>query len=507
VRRYAALIALLWGCSEQAPTEPLRFSQSVEGPRGYIVVLKSGNAPSHAKRVYRHALNGYATDMTEVEAVALRKNPSVISVTEEVEFTTSETWGLDRIDQRQLPLDNTYSTDRTGTGVTVYIVDTGIRTSHTEFTGRAMWGFSIDGTTEACHGHGTHVAGTVGGVTYGVAKNVSLVAVKVFSGCDTVTPTSYILAGLDWVAQNRSLPCVVNMSLGGGADLATDEAVRGVIASGCTVSVSAGNSNLDACFASPARTPEALTVGSIDWTDTKSSFSNWGDCVDLFAPGSAITAAWNTSDVATAQLNGTSMASPHVAGVAALILEGSPNLSPAGVQDSVKAYSTKNVVRNAQSQNWNILYSGRVVDGSYVPPPLPPIPRAPTNLNVDDDPFHTGDLGQLIFWWYDNSDNEGYFELVMWTDEGDSTGVNCCGGPGFSANIYFHVFPGHWNAKVRAVNNGGASSWSNTVRICVPGGSVICGAPPPPPDTVTPPDTTAPPPVPCRLRGKSGKCK
>lgn len=273
------------------------------------------------------AVKGMAVTMGEGAAQRLVKDPRVLLVEEDAEISFNAvqnpaTWGLDRVDQRSLPLDNTYHYDTYGTSVTAYIIDTGIRTTHQEFGARATWGVNTtgDNNDSDCQGHGTHVAGTVGGDTYGIAKNVALVAVKVLD-CSGSGSTSGVISGIDWVVSNAQQPAVINMSLGGSYSAALNLAVETASDAGIPVVVAAGNENSDACFSSPASEPAAITVGASTNTDQRSSFSNYGSCVDLFAPGSAITSATNASDTATGTWDGTSMASPHVAGVVALYLD------------------------------------------------------------------------------------------------------------------------------------------------------------------------------------------
>jgi subtilisin family serine protease len=251
--------------------------------------------------------------------------------------------------------------------VTAYVIDTGIRFAHTDLGGRAKSGYdAIDGgTADDCNGHGTHVAGTVGGSTYGVAKGVALVAVRVLD-CAGSGSTAGVIAGIDWVTDHHQpgAPAVANMSLGGSVSSALDAAVTRSIADGVTYAVAAGNGNAagtpqDACKSSPARVPDALTVGATDRNDAPASFSNYGRCVDLFAPGVGITSAWHTGDTAVNTISGTSMATPHVAGVAALVLEGQPKAGPAAVGAAVTGLATRDAVRTTRTANNDLLFSDR----------------------------------------------------------------------------------------------------------------------------------------------------
>lgn len=268
----------------------------------------------------------------------------------------SQLWGLDRIDQRTLPLNGKYSYDSDGAGVTAYVVDTGILPTHVDFSSRVRAGYdAFGGSTIDCNGHGTHVAGTVGGTTYGVAKAVSLVAVRVLD-CAGSGSSSSVVAGIDWaIADHASGPAVLNMSLGGGFSSALNSAVDRAVADGITVVVAAGNSNADACSTSPASTASALTVGATTSSDSRASYSNFGSCLDLFAPGSGITSAYYSGNNATATLSGTSMASPHVAGAAARYLGLNPTASPASVSAAVVAQATSAVVAGAGTGSPNLL--------------------------------------------------------------------------------------------------------------------------------------------------------
>ncbi|MEM9605767.1 MAG: S8 family serine peptidase, partial [Pseudomonadota bacterium] len=253
-------------------------------------------------------LHGFTAPLTEDEIEDLRFSPEVDFIEEEQIFTANaptNLWGLDRIDQPNLPLDGDYTVAADGTGVQAYILDTGIRSTHTQFAGRMGPGYdAIGGGTEDCNGHGTHVAGTVGGSTYGVATNVSLHPVRVL-GCNGSGSTTGIINALNWIGANATLPAVANMSLGGGASAALDQAVANLVNTGVTVVVAAGNSNANACGASPAREPLAVTVGATTSSDNRRSTSNWGSCVDLFAPGAGILSAWHTGNNASNTISGT----------------------------------------------------------------------------------------------------------------------------------------------------------------------------------------------------------
>lgn len=334
------------------------------GPRGEHSLVPTVAANLRAihggsvSRIYQHALPGFSIRLPEAAAQRLSLDPRVAFVEEDSEITLSTTqanatWGLDRIDQLNRPLSTTYTYNSTGTGVKAYVIDTGIRGTHQDLAGRVLAGVNtVDGTpsTEDCNGHGTHVSGTIGGTTFGVAKNVTLVAVRVF-GCGNSTTTAAIIAGVDWVTGNHQAgqAAVANMSLGGGANTSLDTAVRNMIADGVSAAIAAGNGNalglpVNSCNQSPARVAEGITVGASDINDAKASFSNYGTCVDLHAPGVSIMSSWATSDTATNTISGTSMASPHVAGVAALLLQLNPAASPALVQQAIKDLSTKGVV-------------------------------------------------------------------------------------------------------------------------------------------------------------------
>ncbi|MGY1673006.1 S8 family peptidase [Geodermatophilus sp. SYSU D00710] len=362
----AGVVAALATAGLGTTASPAAAAPPDGGPRAtYVVTVDRSTLPAQAAErarglggqvdhVYTAALTGFAVTLPEAAAARLADLPGVVAVERDQVVTAVGTqsnapWGLDRTDQRTLPLSTTFTYTATGAGVTAYVIDTGINYAHTDFGGRAVSGYdAVDGgSADDCNGHGTHVAGTVGGTTYGVAKGVQLVGVRVL-GCTGSGTTAGVVAGIDWVTAHHpaGAPAVANMSLGGGASTAIDTAVRNSIADGVTYAVAAGNGNnagvaQDACSSySPARVTAALTVGATDRTDTAGSFSNYGSCVDLHAPGVAITSAWHTGTTATNTISGTSMATPHVAGVAAQYLSADPGAQPTAVAGAITAAAT-----------------------------------------------------------------------------------------------------------------------------------------------------------------------
>ncbi|WP_442933735.1 S8 family peptidase [Micromonospora sp. CPCC 205556] len=371
----AALSAAVTTPALAAPAGEIRGASAPGAITGsYLVVLKAdavGTANSPAARtavpdraadlarryggsvadVYSAALTGFSAKMSAGQARRLAADPAVAYVEQDRVLTVQGTqsnppWGLDRIDQRNLPLNSSFTYPNTATNVRAYIIDTGIRTTHTDFGGRASWGTNtVDSNNTDCNGHGTHVAGTVGGTRYGVAKDVRLIAVKVLN-CSGSGSTTGVVNGINWVTANAVKPAVANMSLGGGASSAIDNAVTNSVNSGITYAVAAGNSSANACSYSPARAAAAITVGATTSSDARASYSNYGSCVDIFAPGSSILSAWRTSDTASNTISGTSMASPHVAGAAALVLSANPSYSPAQVASYLTTNATPGKVTN-----------------------------------------------------------------------------------------------------------------------------------------------------------------
>ncbi|MGW3564286.1 S8 family peptidase [Streptomyces sp. NPDC000941] len=367
-----AFAAFPAGASTTAPAEGTVYgTQSANTVKGsYIVLLKGGQtikAQSTGKdlaqryggtlrRSYDSAVNGFsASGLTETEAKRLAADPAVAKVVQNHRFTIDATqdnppsWGLDRIDQADTEGDKKYTyPDSAGEGVTAYVIDTGVRISHKDFGGRATSGFdAIDNDDDADdgHGHGTHVAGTIAGADHGVAKKAKIVAVRVLDDQGSGT-TEQVVAGIDWVTENHQGPSVANMSLGGTVDEALDAAVQKAIDSGVTFGVAAGNESTDAGKGSPARVKDAITVASSTDADEQSDFSNYGDIVDIYAPGSDITSDWNTGDDATNTISGTSMATPHVVGAAAVYLAGHPDASPADVAKALTEGATPDKISN-----------------------------------------------------------------------------------------------------------------------------------------------------------------
>ncbi|MDT8323714.1 MAG: S8 family serine peptidase, partial [Bacteroidota bacterium] len=400
----AALVLLVTACNEEpsgpAGTEPADGATALPKEKSdidvrdrYVIVFKDNVEDVDAVTAqlmrgkggtvhfrYRHALKGFAATIPPQAVDGIRHNPNVELIEPDGIAYKNATqnnppnWGLDRIDQRNLPLNSSYVYQNEGEGVTVYIIDTGIRFDHQEYYPRATSGWDfIDNDNDAsdCDGHGTHVAGTVGGNSVGVAKKVSLVAVRVLN-CNGSGTWSGVIAGVDWVTANANLPAVANMSLGGGYYSPLNTAVENSITSGVVYAVAAGNNNYYACNYSPASAPNAITVGSTTSSDSRSSFSNYGTCVDVFAPGSGIYSSTMNSTSSYASWSGTSMASPHVAGVAALYLAANNNATPAQVTSAIVNGATSGVVSNPGTGSPNLLLYSLIAGPVSTNPPASP---------------------------------------------------------------------------------------------------------------------------------------
>jgi len=379
---YASLLLSLSGAAQaQPPDSPPAhpFAQSRPVAGRYIVVFKrdiadpAAEAANHMRgagagaqlhHVYSSAIKGFAATLPDAALAGIRNSPAVDYIEQDqtvslVETQNGATWGLDRVDQN-VGLDTLYHYNSTGSGVSAFIIDTGIRADHVEFTGRLFPGYTVinDGRgTEDCNGHGTHVSGTVGGATWGVAKQVALRPVRVLD-CRGSGTWSGVIAGIDWVAgEDNKLrrPAVANMSLGGGKSSSVNAAVAGAVGKGVTIVVAAGNSNADACSYSPASEPSAITVGATTGSDARASYSNYGTCLDIFAPGSSITSAWYTSSSAANTISGTSMASPHVAGVAALVSGANRTASPGAIGSFLVTNATPERLSSAGTGSPNLL--------------------------------------------------------------------------------------------------------------------------------------------------------
>jgi subtilisin family serine protease len=386
------VVTLTFACSDGRvdPTGPDLSAAAPEAAQRYIVVFQDDAGPAAALAasiardwgltpafVYRHALRGFAAALPDAARQGLERDPRVkyLARDDTVRIVGTQSpvpsWGLDRIDMRSLPLDGSYTYATTGAGVTLYGIDTGIRASHQDFGGRVSGGFTavLDGRgTDDCNGHGTHTASTAAGAAYGVAKDMAVVPVRVLD-CDGSGLISQVVAGVDWVTGNATLPAVANMSLGGFYNQALNDAVAASVGAGVFYSVAAGNYNFDTCFFSPASEPSALTVAATAANDQRASFSNTGSCVDIFAPGVGITAAWSTSDAATNTISGTSMSAPHAAGAAGLYLEANAGATPAQVSAALLANGTPGVVGNPGSGSPNLLlYMGFIAPSVNQPP-------------------------------------------------------------------------------------------------------------------------------------------
>ncbi|KRB06220.1 S8 family serine peptidase [Lysobacter sp. Root690] len=477
--------------------ELLTVARPIEGR--YIVVLKEqaatlsadsrngvANVPSVAQgianqyraklqRSYQHALRGFVIDADDASLAQLLKDPRVAFVEEDgymsVEATQNNaTWGIDRIDQRDLPLSTSYTYDTDATGVHAYIVDTGLRADHTEFTGRIGNGFSSvsgDPSTTDCHGHGSHVAGTVAGTTWGVAKKATVHPVRVF-GCGSSAPNSQIIAGIDWVTANHVKPAVANMSLGGPASTATDTAVNALINAGVVAVVAAGNGNIDACTESPSRVPRAITVGASDRNDARSIWtsgqaSSWGTCLDLFAPGTSIVSAGISSATASVSNSGTSMASPHVAGVAALYLAVNPTATPDQVHAAIVNNATPGKITDLRGSPNRLLYS--LFAGGPGPGNNPPVAN-----------FSSSVSGLTVSFTDSSTDSDGSIASRSWNFGDGTTSTAANPSKTYSAAGTYTVTltvtddDGATNTKTGTVTVGssGAQTYTNGTDVNIP---------------------------------------
>jgi len=412
--------------SSQAPDPVLDLGAAPAGqavPDEYIVVFKDNvsspgseaagivNAQGGKLRfTYSRALKGFAAQLSPRAVQALRSNPKVawIEQDQRVHLETTQlnpaNFGLDRIDQRNLPLSNSYTFNRTGAGVHFYGIDTGINLTHVDLSGRVGVGFDAvtpGGNANDCNGHGTHTATTAAGTTFGVAKGAIVHPVRVLD-CSGSGFISTVIAGVDFVTQNGLRPAVANMSLGGGISSALDQAVAASVASGVVYAIAAGNNAGNACNTSPARVTSALTVAASTRTDARASFSNFGTCVDIFAPGVGITAGWIGSNTATMTISGTSMATPHVAGVAMLFLEANPTATPTQVANAINTNATTGLITSAGTGTPNRLLFMGFIGG--VTANQPPVARFTAACNTShactfDASGSTDDVGIVSFQW------------------------------------------------------------------------------------------------------------
>jgi subtilisin family serine protease len=511
-----AMVALLAACQDPAAPAGVAMRLAAEGrepganaaaapragdviPDEYIVTFRDdvADAPGLARQLvaqhggtvrftYTAALRGFAARLPAPAVEALQRNPLIAAVEPDAAVraeqlapslttVTGAAWNLDRLDQRALPLDSAYRFAYTGAGVTAYIFDSGIRYDHVEFSGRAVPGFDAVGdgrNGNDCYGHGTHVAGIVGGSKVGVAKQVRLVSVRVM-GCDGVGWSSWVYAGMDWVIKNKTGPALANFSIGRDRDETYNQAMRNLLAAGVQAAIAAGNASRDACLDSPGSTSEAVTVAASNAWDARSTFSNWGSCVDVFAPGNLIRSAMVNSSTDVVTMSGTSMAAPHVAGVMALYLEQTPALTAAQLQQLVVANATQNVITNAQSNGAHLIHAFRSTLIDPIPLTVAPTtsptptttspststaaaPSAPTNATL-----RLVTLTRVDVSWTDKSTEETSFQVERREGSGSWTLV-----ANVAANTTTHsdqtvARDRTYSYRIRAANEAGTSGYTN----------------------------------------------
>ena len=482
------LFLIMTGCNKQTLQDEILLHESLSAKaplldqsvgakfidNNYIVVFKndvnnvdgevddiSQKLKIKAKFRYKHAIKGFAGPLPLEVVEALRNDSRVayIEQDQEMHFVATQTtppWGLDRIDQRSRPLDASYTYNQSGAGVDAYIIDCGILLTHNDFGGRAVTGvdeITIGGTATDGNGHGTHVAGTVGGNTYGVAKGVRLIAVRVLDNAGSGSNAG-VIAGVDWVTGNHTTnPAVANMSLGGGVSTALDDAVRRSIIDGVTYCIAAGNSGVDASNSSPARVAEAVTVGATNINDVFASFSNFGSVVDISAPGVNILSAWIPTNTSTSTISGTSMAAPHVAGAAALYLQANPTATPAQVQSAIKSNGTSNAISGVPAGTVNLLLYSLIVTG-----PPPPAPGAPT-LSLPVNGANGVSTNPTLSW--NASAGATSYGVEVSSDPNFTTFVyNQTGITSTSTNVSGLTNNTVYYWRVNATNTGGTSAWS-----------------------------------------------
>jgi subtilisin family serine protease len=464
-------------------------------PGRYIVRFASSSSVGIAastlsvgvRAVFSNAIDGFVADLSDDDLASLRDNPNVIGIepdtvvavnTDVVSPQLNATWGLDRIDQRGLPLNAQYNFTATGSGVTSYIVDTGVLATHTQFENRVTNGFTaiVDGKgTTDCHGHGTHVAGTVGGLTHGVAKDVSIVPVRVLA-CSGSGTTSGVIAGIDWMVGHHAaeIPAVANLSIGGGFSPSLNSAIDRAVADGISMVVAAGNSNADACSYSPSSAPSAITVAASNLMDARASFSNWGRCVDLFAPGQSITSAGISSPTALASMSGTSMAAPHVAGVVALYLQQNRTAAPAAVSNAINNAATRGIISNAGAGTANRLVLSTSFEAA--PNSAPAAPGSPAGVGFNQSvrltwnaPSFNGGAA-ITDYVVEYATTSAGSNALVWTTFADGVSVST------TATVTGLTNGTQYQFRVSAVNAVGRSAASSTVTV-TPVYAGVAGAP------------------------------